>query len=84
MKQLVMIAALMLPVSALANAPDIEELEHLASFSITEELAGAPVLPLASVEDALACAMPVDPLPEVLTLHLGADERGFATLCLAE
>ncbi|MEM6480010.1 MAG: hypothetical protein AAF647_13355 [Pseudomonadota bacterium] len=60
--------------SALAAPEPIEAIESTARATISQaRLAPAPALPFAAPGEAMACALAVDPLPDMLVLHLPAD-----------
>lgn len=85
MKHLLMIAALALPVAAGATPTPIDELEAAQAtprFEVT--LAAAPALPFVSPEEAGYCGQRLDPLPDVIALHLVEEVSTLVALCVVE
>ena len=85
MKHLLMIAALALPVAATALPSPIEEFEPtVTKASFAPQLAEAPQLPFAGSEPAQFCGQLIDPLPDVLTLHLDDEAASKLAFCIIE
>ena len=85
MKHLLMIAALALPVAATALPSPIEEIEPtLTKASFSPQLASAPSLPFSGADGAEYCGQLIDPLPEVLTLHLDDEAASKLAFCVIE
>ena len=85
MRKLLLIAALLVPSAALATAAPVEEFETRAAIQSDDKLAAAPRLPFASHSaDATVCGMLIDPLPDVVTLHLGDEANALMAFCFVK
>ena len=85
MKHLLMIAALALPVAANALHSPIEEIEPiLTKASFSPQIAAAPSLPFSGSEGADYCGKLLDPLPDLLTLHLDDEAASKLAFCVIE
>ena len=81
MKHLILAAALLVPTMALAIPTPVDQIEAEAAAEVVK-VAVAPTLPFAAPGEASACAMGVDPLPDVLVLSAAAPDRVAAlTFC---
>lgn len=85
MKQLLLIAALLVPSMAFATAPQPEEFEQRVALEAEGKLASGPKLPFASDgTKATSCGMSIDPLPDVMVLHLGQDIDAMLAFCFTQ
>ena len=80
MKQIALIAALILPVAATATQAPVELIEAEAKAEFIQ-VAVAPTLPFAPAHEATACLMSVDPLPDVITLAGVATGSDYLSFC---
>ncbi|MEL6607838.1 MAG: hypothetical protein AAFO93_02905 [Pseudomonadota bacterium] len=76
-------ATLSAPFAASANTGSLDDLLQEASEARYATVANAPSLPVADAASDAVCAVVVDPLPAVLTLHLGPDAQAGLTACLS-
>ncbi|MEM9350930.1 MAG: hypothetical protein AAGA47_11775 [Pseudomonadota bacterium] len=80
-----LISALALaPVALCATPAPVEDIQQLTAVTSTKSIALAPSLPFAEAGEADVCAMPLHPLPDVLTLHLGDDTKRLMAFCFTQ
>jgi len=85
MKRLALALALLAPTTAMATQTPVAEIEAIAQAEQSMQLtliSSAPQLPLTDPATATACAFPVDPLPQLLTLASMGGQPVQIAFCL--
>ncbi|MEO0666183.1 MAG: hypothetical protein AAFY97_10705 [Pseudomonadota bacterium] len=84
MKALLTLTALFAATAACATPTPLDEIHRPVAFTVAHTMADVPALPLSNVAETGVCAINLDPLPEVLTLHLGDDPKTQLAFCVIE
>ncbi|MEL6913425.1 MAG: hypothetical protein AAFP13_02880 [Pseudomonadota bacterium] len=77
--------ALLVPTHALATKAPVELIEARMSLQPAQTpLAAAPALPFTTPAEADVCALSLQPLPDVIALHLGEDAEAMLAFCFTQ